>query len=203
MSAGQAARLAFSFMSDDEIDRFATFAQRSARAWANLHGDALRAKAAAEAAAEVAGGAVGGAGVHLVRWEDLLEDESAAAAIDGVAKFLGVGDTPGSQRAHCARILATRAVGARELTTVQQATSMDQLYEGKLVCKMWAVLHAEAAALGYSEPFNRMPCHHAVDAAVDARGAEVAPCGWLHRWPKAWGAVGMHKFVSSCAGRKG
>jgi hypothetical protein len=198
VSAGQAARLAFSFMSDEEIDRFAHFAQKSAQAWAAAHGDVLRAMAARPAS------------VHVVRHEDLArDDESAAAAVDGTAKFLGLGGTPGSKRAHCARLLATRATAPRDLSGVQQATSMDQLYEGKLVCKMWARLHAESAAMGYPDAFNRMPCHHAVtgpavtrqaaaDSAQQAVAAqEVSPCGWF-QWAASRGT--LHHWVSTCAG---
>jgi hypothetical protein len=187
-SPGQVQRLAFSFMSDEELGRFAVFAIRMAAFWEVAHTDMLRFRARSPDE------------VLLVRHEDLAsgDETTGAAALQRIALFLGLdmGSSPNRAfvegRAHCAFVLARRGL-ARDLTPQQQLTSMDQLYEGVTTCKMWALFGRVATELGYREPFNRMPCVEAAEAPLQ----EVATCGWF-QWALGSQSQDLGDYLGSC-----
>jgi len=157
-------RLKFNFMSEQELLRFTTFAISQARYWSEAHADLLAYHAQYPEA------------VHLLRYEALADETTALEALKGCATFLGL-DPPSATRVRCASVLAKRTL-ARELSPSQALTSMDQLYEGVTTCKMWALFGPQASALGYPEPFNRMPCQ---EPSTAASPSEEASCGWF-RW---------------------
>mmetsp|Transcript_66457 Transcript_66457/g.114224 ORF Transcript_66457/g.114224 Transcript_66457/m.114224 type:complete len:326 (+) Transcript_66457:2-979(+) len=200
---GQVQRLAFTFMSDEELDRFAVFAVRMAGFWESSHSDLVSFQRRKPAS------------LHLLRYEELAAagnvggeqgDASVAGALGGLAEFLGL-DRPDKDRVHCAAVLAKRAL-VRDLTEQQKASSMDQLYEGMTTCKMWALFGHTAKTLGYPKPFNDMPCalfakpgggegSKAAAAALRGKEEEVTSCGWFH-WAEAGGEQPLERWVNSC-----
>jgi hypothetical protein len=161
-STSTAVRLKFNFMTDQELARFARFVVSQARHWSEAHADLLAFQARSPQA------------LHLLRYEAMTDETTAADALAEAAAFLGL-DLPSADRVRCALMLAKRAL-ARELSPAQALTSMDQLYEGVTTCKMWALLGTQATSLGYTEPFNRMPCQ-----GPSAPRPGEASCGWF-RW---------------------
>ena len=85
---------------------------------------------------------------------------------------------------------------------------MDQLYEGATVCRMWRAFSAEARALGYATPLNRMPCDHASNLAdppvapQEGSGAEaptaVAAACSTFRWALEAPEKPLADWLASC-----
>jgi len=173
-------RLKFNFMSEQELIRFTTFAINQARHWSEAHADLLAYQTQYPQA------------LHLLRYEALADEKTALDALTGSAKFLGL-DPPSVTRVRCAMVLAKRTL-ARELSPSQALTSMDQLYEGVTTCKMWALFGPQAIALGYPEPFNRMPCQEPITPTVPSK----VSCGWF-RWGIHGKDQALEKWLKSCS----
>jgi len=187
-TGGSNIRLVFNFMTDSDLDLFSAKAVGLAGTWRRAHLAVLQYRQHRPEE------------ILTIRSEDLEatlrgDEGKTAATIHAIADFLGV-PQPSSERLHCASVLAQRAL-AKELTPQQAATSKDQLYDGKTVCKMWSIFGDIATELGYTEPFGRMPCG---GQFMETSSDETDSCGWF-QWRLSSPDQQVSDWIRDCSSR--